>query len=66
MPSPDTSLMYTYGLYLLNGGTSEDFMSMSDDDIQAMYTSAIARDKILAKDIIIGISKIFSGSSDSI
>lgn len=30
-------LYYTYGLYLLHGGTPEGFEKLTMDDVQAMY-----------------------------
>lgn len=45
----------------MNGGTRDGFDDLTPDDIQAMYISLVARDKILIKDLLTGIGRMFSG-----
>lgn len=33
----DTLLLTVYGNYLMNGGTHERFMELTEDDVQIMY-----------------------------
>ena len=35
--STDGLRLFMYGIYLSNGGTPEDYMTLDDDDLDAMY-----------------------------
>lgn len=37
--SPESAQLYTYGIYLANGGTPDGFMSMTQEDIEIMYNA---------------------------
>lgn len=58
--SPESSTLYVYSQYLLNGGIPENFMNLTDSDIQLMYTTDMSVRKKQTKDIIEGLVAIYS------
>ena len=61
--SPQAAMLHAYGIYLSHGGTPRDFMNMTEDDIQIMYTSYTAtlaheRNELL-KELVKIIQKMF-------
>lgn len=58
--SSDALLLYTYGLYLSNGGTPDGFADMTMDDVQLMYTASTIHEKAYRKEMIEGIGKYLS------
>lgn len=58
--SHDQSFLYAYGIYLMNGGTPDDFMDMTPWDVQVMltaYTASVANDR---NEMLKGIATIAS------
>ena len=58
--SPQGAFLYTYGVYLANGGTPDGFMDLTPQDVQLMYTVHVAeknRDNLV---LLKGIAKIMS------
>lgn len=60
--SPQIAFAQAYGLYLMNGGTPEGFMQLTEDDIQIMYTSYMStlvnNRRELMKDIVKVLEKM--------
>lgn len=55
--SPEAARLQAYGTYLANGGTRDDFMDLTNDEVQLVYTVSAARDAKLVKDIVTGMAK---------
>ena len=58
--SPESALLYTYGVYLSNGGTPQGFMDMTPEDIQLMYTVHTCEKNKEATTLLSGIAKILT------
>ena len=48
----DSAMLFAYGIYLSNGGTPSDFMDLSVEDIQIMFTAYMGAQKRAAKSMI--------------
>lgn len=57
--SEESGVLYTYGRYLLGGGTPDGFLDLTPDDVQAMYTVALGDQMKQANRIIEGIARMF-------
>lgn len=61
--TPEVASLQAYGLYLMHGGTPKGFMSMTEDDVQVMYSaylSTMAHERReLLKDLVKIIEKMF-------
>jgi hypothetical protein len=58
--SPDSAYLYTYGMYLANGGTVDGFMEMSDEDVEIMHTAIMGTEMRQKKDYLEGMAKILA------
>ena len=58
--SSDSAYLYAYGTYLANGGRREDFLDLSLDEIQLIYTVTTARQEKQMRDHLNGLVKILS------
>lgn len=47
----EAALLYMRGLYLLNGGTTEDFLEMNGEDIMLMYSAYMADEARRMRDL---------------
>lgn len=56
--SSDTAYLYAYGTYLSNGGRREDFLDLSYDEVQLIYTVSMAKQEKQTKDHLMGLAKI--------
>jgi len=56
--SPDSAFLYTYGMYLANGGTPEGFMEMSNEDVEMMHAAMVGTQMRERKELLEGIAKI--------
>lgn len=56
--SSDTAYLFTLGTYLANGGNREDFLDLTYDEVQLMYTVTMARQEKQTRDILTGLVKI--------
>lgn len=48
----DSALLFAYGIYLSNGGTPSEFMEMSLEDIQIMFTAYMGAQKRAARSVV--------------
>lgn len=53
----DAALLYIYGIYLSNGGKPDDFMDLTLEDIQIMFTAYFGSQKRAADSIIRALMK---------
>jgi len=56
--------MYLYGVYLLNGGSKEEFFDLSFEDLQIMSVVALSGIHRNANAIAQSISKLFRGKDE--
>ena len=56
--SPDSAFLYTYGMYLANGGTPDGFMEMSNEDVEIMHSAMIGTQLHERKELLEGFAKI--------
>ena len=49
--SPEMSYLYVYSQYLIHGGTPDEFMNLTADDIQLMYATDRINHQKTAHDI---------------
>lgn len=57
--SGDAAFLYTYGLFLANGGTYNQFMDMDWDDVQLMYYAQEITRRKTVKETIEGVARLF-------
>lgn len=60
----ESALMYLYGVYLLNGGSKEEFFDLSFEDLQIMSVVALSGIHRNANAIAQSISKLFRGKDE--
>ena len=58
--SSDSAYLYAYATYLANGGRREDFLDLSHDEIQLIYTVSMAKQEKQTRDHLNGLVKILS------
>jgi len=58
--SPDSAFLYTYGMYLANGGTVDGFMDLSEEDVEIMHTALMGTQLRQRNELIEGFAKILS------
>lgn len=56
--SSDGAILYAYGIYLSNGGRKEDFLDLTFEDVQIMYTSYVGSKKNERLGMLEGIGKL--------
>ena len=63
--SAETAILEVYGMYLMNGGTREGFLELTDDEIQMMYTSYFGNQRAIVLALGKMMGKLFSGGEDA-
>ena len=57
----DTALLYAYSVYLLHGGTRENFMKLTEDEVQLILSTHLAERDREAYTILKGLGTMFGG-----
>ena len=58
--SPDSAFLYTYGMYLANGGTPDGFMDMTNEDVEIMHSAIVGTQIRMRNELLEGLAKILS------
>lgn len=60
----NTALLFTYGIYLANGGKPSDFMDFTPDDVQIMFTSYLGAQKRAANSMVRALIKAMNRGAE--
>ena len=60
----DSALLFAYGIYISNGGNPSDFMDLSMEDIQIMFTAYMGAQKRAANNIIGAMIRAMNRNGD--